>query len=161
MLDRVIAALVQSKNEAADEVLLEALRLGAAREQAIALDALLRRKTEPGLAGVVGRFDALAPDLQSRVLQHVKLFHHALRECGRSPVDSERLAAMRIIMLAHQGKLAYVLSENLHDVNERFSRAAADAMLGLARWATTATRELQKQGQGERGEGQGEETSGD
>src|SRR2546422_194224 len=40
MLDRLFHALVESKNEAADDVLLDALRLGAEREQRVALAAL-------------------------------------------------------------------------------------------------------------------------
>jgi len=35
MLDRLIHALVQSKNEAADDLLLQALRLGTAPEQQV------------------------------------------------------------------------------------------------------------------------------
>ncbi len=164
MLDQVINALVASQNDAADEVLLDALRVGNPREQALVLDALLRRKTDHGLAGVVGRFDALPEELQQCVLQNVKLFHAAIRECGRSADPARRLAAMKLIDLGRQGKLAYVLSENLHDTNESFSRAAADALVGLARWAATGTRELQKgqdQGSGFRVQGSGEEKSGD
>ena len=156
MLDRVIQALIAAQNEAADEVLLEALRLGNPREKTIALHALLQRKTDLGLAGVVGQFEALPQELQATVLHNAKSFHHALRECGRSADPLRRLAGMKLINLSHQGKLAYVLSENLHDADEQFSRAAADAMVGLARWAAEATRELQRgvwQGSGFRVQG--------
>src|SRR5688572_4604406 len=161
MLDRVIQALIATQNDAADEVLLEALRLGNTREKAVVLNALLRRATDHGLAGVIAQFDALPEELQAGVLRNVKRFYAAIRECGRSADPIRRLAAMKLIVLGRQGKLAYVLSENLHDGNPQFSSAAADAMVGLARWAARATRELQKQGQGARGEGRGEETSGD
>jgi HEAT repeat protein len=159
MLDRVIQALVASENGAADEVLLEALRLGNPREKAIALHALLKREADLGLAGVIAQFDALPPELQATVLGNARLFYHALRECGRSADPATRLAAMKVIALSHQGKLAYVLSENLHDANEQFSRAAADAMVGLARWAAEATRELQREVSVCRGDGVSE--SGD
>jgi HEAT repeat protein len=165
MLDRVIHALIASENDAADEVLLEALRLGNPRERAIALHALVQRKRDHGLAGVIAQFDALPEELQSNILRNAKLFYHALRECGRSADPATRLAAIKVINCSHQGKLAYVLSENLHDSNEQFSRAAADAMVGLARWAAEATRELQRLGQeqdsGFRVQGSGEERSGD
>src|SRR5690349_14900516 len=147
MLDRVLQALIAAQNDAADEVLLEALRLGNPREQAIALHALMKRQTDLGLAGVIARFDSLPAELQAAVLRDAKVFYHALRECGRSADAATRLAAIKVITLSHQGKLAYVLSENLHESDERFSRAAADAMVGLARWAAEATRYLQ-QGQG-------------
>ncbi|HLL45814.1 MAG TPA: hypothetical protein VK399_03865, partial [Longimicrobiaceae bacterium] len=143
MVNSLIHALVQSKNEAADVVLLEALRLGIEREQGPALDALLKRKTVRGLSGVVGRYDALPEALQQRVLREVKLFHQALRECGRSDDAALRVAAMKIIALGRQGKLAYVLSENLHERDEALSKAAVQGMVALARWVATETRRLQ------------------
>src|SRR5206468_810545 len=41
------------------------------------------------------------------------------------------------------GKLAYVLSENLHDQNEEISKSAVDALVGLARWVSAETKKLQ------------------
>src|SRR3954471_17570836 len=144
MLDRLIHALVQSKNEAADDVLSEALRVGTEREQRLALAALVRRRTVRGLSAVVGRYGALAEPLQLYVLRNVRLFHPALRECGRSDDMPLRLAALKLIALGRQGKLTYVLSENLHNPDEAVSKAATEAMVALARWAATATRSLQK-----------------
>ena len=144
MLDRLIHALVQSKNEAADAVLLEALRLGVEQEQQLALGGLLRRKTVRGLGGVIGMYDRLPESLQLHVLQNIKTFHHALRECGRSDQVPLRLGALKLIALGRQGKLAYVLSENLHDSDETLSKAATEAMVALARWVATETRALQK-----------------
>ncbi|MGH9370305.1 MAG: HEAT repeat domain-containing protein, partial [Vicinamibacterales bacterium] len=151
MLDRLIRSLVESNNEAADDVLLEALRLGTEKEKASCLDGLLQRKTVRGLTGIVSSYDGLPESLQLAVLQHVRLFHHALRECGRSEDMDTRLAAMKLIALGRQGKLAYVLSENLHDSSDALSKAAVEAMVALARWVATETKRLQKGG----GEGSG------
>ncbi|HWE93743.1 MAG TPA: HEAT repeat domain-containing protein [Tepidisphaeraceae bacterium] len=144
MLDRLLNALILSKNLAADDVLLEALRVGSMREQGPVLDALLRRKSVRGLCGVIEQYDKLAEPLQLDVLANIKLFHHALREAGRSENLPLRLAALRLIALGRQGKLAYVLSENLHDSNETLSKAATEAMVALARWVATETKRLQK-----------------
>ncbi len=144
MLTRLVRALIGSKNEAADEALLEALRLGTERERGVALGALLRRQTTRGLGGVIELYDQLSEDLQRYVLHHVKTFHHALRECGRSERVELRLAALRLIALGRQGKLAYVISENLHESDERLSKAAVEAMVALARWVASETRGLQK-----------------
>src|SRR3954470_17321944 len=84
MIQRLLLALVETKNEAADAVLLEALRLGDEREEGIVLDALLERKTVGGLTGVVAQYAQLPEPLQLTILSNVKHFHHALRECGRS-----------------------------------------------------------------------------
>lgn len=144
MIQRLFLALVESKNEAADAVLLEALRLGNEAEQRMALDALLERKTVRGLGGVVGLYKTLPESLQFHILNNVKHFHHALRECGRSDDPNLRIAAMKLIALGRQGKLAYVLSENLHDRDEALSKTAVEAMVALARWVATETRRLQQ-----------------
>ena len=146
LLDRLFDTLVTSNNEAADDVLLEALRLGVEREQRQVLWALLRRRTVRGLGGVVALYDRLPEPLQLHVLRNIKLFHGALRECGRSNTLPLRLAALKLIALGRQGRLAYVLSENLHHEDAAVSKAATEAMVALARWVSTESRKLQKDG---------------
>jgi HEAT repeat protein len=152
MIQQLIQALVTSNNEAADEVLLEALRLGNVEEQQAALLALIQRETTRGLSGVIGLYDSLHDDLKLRILENVRTLHHALRECGRSDDYAQRLAALKLIALGRQGKLAYVLSENLHDLDENLSKAACDAIVSLARWIATESRNLIKLGDSERAE---------
>ena len=84
MIDRLIHALVESDNQAADDLLLEALRLGTEPEQRVVLDALLQRQSSRGLGGVIARYDQLPEALQSHVLANLRAFHHVLAECGRS-----------------------------------------------------------------------------
>src|SRR4051812_22936688 len=156
MLDRLVNALVNSPNEAADDLLLEALRLGNEGERGVALRALMRRKAVRGLSGVIGQYDRLPESLQETILSGIREFHHALRECGRSDDVELRMAAMRLIALGRQGKLAYVLSENLHDLDETLSKSATEAMVALARWVSVETRKLQKPGLGSRVRGSDE-----
>src|ERR1700722_578784 len=144
MLDTLVNALVASKNEAADDVLLEATWVGDDRERQIALGALVRRATVRGLGGIIERYQSLPEALQSEVLAKIRTFHHALRECGRSDRPELRLAAMKLIALGRQGKLAYVLCENLHESDETISKAATEALVALARWVATETRALQR-----------------
>lgn len=144
MLESLLNALVETKNEAADGLLLEALDLGTEHEKLSALAALLRRKTLSGMTGVVTRYDKLPESLQLEILSNIGLFHPALRECGRSDENDVRLAAMKLIALGRQGKLAYVLSENLHELDDELSKAAVEAMVALARWVATETRALQR-----------------
>jgi HEAT repeat protein len=150
MQHALIETLVASPNEAADDVLLEALRVGSLPERATALNALLRRRTVHGLQGVIGLFDSLPEPLQRQVLASIGVFHSALRESGRSDDPSQRLASMKLIALGRQGKLCYVLSENLHDLDERLSKAAAEALVELSSWVHAETRRLND---GEREEG--------
>jgi hypothetical protein len=144
MIDRILHALVGSKNEAADEVLLEALRLGSDSEKQVALRGLTRRKTVRGLSGAIGLYDSLPDELRLSVLSDIKVFYHALREAGRSDQVPVRLAALKLIALGRQGKLAYVLSESLHSSDESISKAATEALVALARWVSLETRVLQR-----------------
>jgi HEAT repeat protein len=144
MRDRLIQVLIQSDNQAADDLLLEALRIGNPKEQALALEAIFRRNTTRGLGGMIGLYEELPEEFKLRILKDIKLLHHALREAGRSDDPARRLAAMKLIALGRQGKLAYVLSENLHASEEEFSKAATEAMVALARWVATETRRLQR-----------------
>ena len=137
-------ALIQSPNEAADDALLEALQLGTAAEQAKVLSALLRRQTIHGLSGVIGQFDSLPAALQAVCLENLRTLHHAIRESGRSDRAERRLAAMKLIAVGRMGKLAYVLSENLHEPKPELSKAAVEAMVALARWISTESRALQR-----------------
>ena len=77
------------------------------------------------------------------VLAEIKTFYHALRECGRSKRPAVRAGAMKLIALGRQGKLAYVLSENLHDLDEKTSKAAVEAMVALAKWVASEKKKLQ------------------
>jgi len=144
MLERLLHALIGSKNESADDVLVEALRLGSAEEKVPVFRAMLLRKTVRSLCGIIEQFDHLPEPLQQQVLKEIKIFHPALREAGRSDNHPLRLAALKLIAMGHQGKLAYILSENLHNSNEVLSKSATEAMVALARWVATETRRLQR-----------------
>jgi HEAT repeat protein len=163
MLDQLIQTLLRTENEAADDLLTQALRLGLEHEQRVALDVLLRRKTVRGLSGIIAVFDDLPKSLQETALRNIRLFNHALAECGRSDDTGHRLAAMRMIAVGRQGKLAYVLSENLHNPDPVLSNAATEALLTLAKWIATETLKLQNEGSGEErdaGTDGGEEDAG-
>jgi HEAT repeat protein len=143
MIQRLLQALIESDNEAADDLLLEAVALGNENEKTAAVAALFGRKTNHGLRGIVAGYESLSEALKLRVLEDIKLLHPALRECSRSEDIDQRKASLKLIALGRQGKLTYVLSENLHDQNEELSKAAVDAMVALARWVITETRRLQ------------------
>src|SRR5918999_1227872 len=88
MLVRLLHALIQSKNEAADDVLVEALRLGSENEQRAALEALLRRKTVRGLSGIISAYARLPESLQLHVLRNVKTLHHSREELSKAATEA-------------------------------------------------------------------------
>ncbi len=141
---QLIQALIASKNEAADDVLLEGVRRGSEDERGNLLAALMERATVHGLRGVIELYETLPDNLQHRILENIRVFHHALRECGRSDNPALRISSIKLIALGRQGKLAYVLSENLRNENADVSKAAMDAMVALARWVAMQTRWLQR-----------------
>src|SRR5260370_30793514 len=106
MIDRLINALVLSKNGAADDLLLQAAQLGVEPEQRVAVDALMRRKTSASLIGLIRLYDRLPESLQPLIVQHIALFHPALADCRPSDDSALRLSAMRLIALSRHGKLA-------------------------------------------------------
>jgi hypothetical protein len=159
MLSQLVQALVVSKNEAADDVLLEAMRAGNEAEKALALNALFRRGTLKGLGGVVEQYGDLPSGLQGVVRGNVKQLHAALRECSKNSHQKVVLAAIRLIAAGKQGKLTYILAEGLHGTDDFLAKNACDAIVELARWAATLTRKLQRMNP--RGEGQSDDKKED
>lgn len=143
MIERLVHALIASRNGAADDMLLQALDLGDVVEQRIALGALIRRATIPGLAGVIERYDSLPQPLKSSILEHLASFGPALSDSGRSLHLPRRLAAMRLIALGRRARLSYVLLENLGAGDEKLQRAAVEALVAISRWVASETRKLQ------------------
>src|SRR4051812_15909244 len=137
MIQRLVHALIASRNEAADDLLLKALDLGNTLEQRVALGAILRRARLRGLAGVVDRFESLPGPLKLSVLENIHVFGGALSECGRSLDPHRRLAAIKLIALGRRGRLGYVLLENLGAGEDRLQKAAVDAMVAMARWVAS------------------------
>lgn len=146
MIERLVHSLIASENEAADDLLLEALDLGNDIEKRVALGAIVRRSTLHGLSGVVERYEILPGSLKLAILERISDFGAALSECGRSHNSNRRLAAMRLIALGRRGRLGYVLLENLNHGDERLRRAAIEAMVALARWIASETRRVQVYG---------------
>jgi HEAT repeat protein len=143
MLERLLAGLVASKNEAADEVLMETVRIGDSVERARALAALLDRKTETGIFALIRAFETLPQELKLTIVQRAMDLYSLIPEAGRSQDLELRVAAVRMVAIARLGKLSYVLSENLHHADESVSAAAAEALVSLARHAANETRRLQ------------------
>ena len=156
-LDQVIAALVQSTNGAADDALLEALRVGSPPEVARALEGLFQRRTTAALNGVVERYGDLPAELRPRVLEHLDLLLTAVREVGRGGESDGRLSAVRLVVDARAGQLAHILADNLRHADLTVATAAANALVTLAEWVAGGVRALQRsEDEGVRGwEGEG------
>lgn len=142
MLGKLVDNLVKTNNQAADDVLLGALRLGSDPEKALALDALIKRKTTHGLAGVIELMWGLPQALTERAAGNVRLMHSALRECVRSGRREAATGAIRLIAEGRQGKLTYLLTEAIHGSDEMVARAGAEGLVSLAKWVSRESRRL-------------------
>ena len=140
----LLAAIRRAEDRAADDLLLEALRLGNDDEKAVVLDTLIERGTAASLGGVLALYATLPERLRNVVVKHATTFYHALSHAGRSPDKPTRLAAIEIIAASRQGKLGYVLSENLRETDEDLSRASCEALLDMARWVHRESRGLHR-----------------
>ena len=143
-LDQVIAALVQSSNGAADDALLEAVRLGTPTEAARALGGLFQRGTSAGLAGVVQGYADLPVALRPLVADRVDVLDAAVRDVGRTGDADGRRSAVRLIADGRQAPLAGVLGDNLRHADASVAGAAAAALVGFAEWIVNGVRALQR-----------------
>jgi HEAT repeat protein len=144
MFDRLAKAMLASRNDAADAALLDAIRLGNPQEQCEALAVLIERQSTEGLGTVVEHFDDSSPEVKAHVIKELSWFHHALREAARSERSERRLAAIHLIGRGRQGKLAYVLTENMGSEDPAVAQAAEEALVSLAGWVAEQTRRLQR-----------------
>jgi hypothetical protein len=143
-LDQVIAALVKSENGAADDALLEALRVGTAAEAGRALDGLFQRGTAAGMSGVVERYADLPAELRPAVVAQMDRLDTAVRECGRAGDTDARRSAVRLVADARCAPLAYVLADNLRHGDLSVAMSASAALVGLAEWIVAGVRALQR-----------------
>ena len=143
-LDQVIAALVKSANGAADDVLLEAVRVGSPAEAARALGALFQRRTDAALAGIVGRYADLPAELRPLVAERVEQLDQAVRDAARGGDADERRSAIKLVGDSRQATLATLLAENLRHADATVAIAAAAALVGFAEWAAAGVRSLQR-----------------
>ena len=142
-LDQVIAALVRSTNGSADDVLLEAVRVGAPTEAARALGGLFQRGTAAALAGIVARYADLPTELRPLVADRVGQLDEAVRDAGRTGDADARRSAVRLIADSRQAALAGILTENLRHADPAVAVAASAALVAFAEWIAAGVRSLQ------------------
>ena len=75
MVEQLLRTLIASKNEAADDVLIDALRVGNAQEQIVVLGAILARKSIRSLRGTVELYERLPESTQNQILANIGQFH--------------------------------------------------------------------------------------
>ena len=145
---RVIASvyslLARHKSTAADELLLDAARLGNDAERGAAVESLLHRATARGLSGLIELFADLPDALRRRLGESADVLTTAVSRCARSDDSATRVAAARFIAATRSPKLAYILGDLLRSPSPEVFEAACDAAEGLAAWVEESSLDLRE-----------------
>ena len=140
----VYSLLARHASPAADELLLEAARVGSDAERAAAVESLLHRGTPRGLAGLVELFDKLPDASRRRLGDCADALANAVARCARSDETLTRVAAARFVAAVRSPKLGYLLADLLRSPSPLVFDAAGDAAQALAEWVDQTTTDLRE-----------------
>lgn len=132
MIGSLYKVVCAQETSAADEVLLEVLRLGDADEAAAAAEALLRRKREAGLVGLFAAWNRLPAELQTRLVASADQLTAAAAKGTRHGSEEARAGIAAFVAATRDVRLVYLLAELLRARSGRPLEAAAIAVRELA-----------------------------
>lgn len=131
-LPPVLQALVETRNLAADDVLLSALAELEQPYNLAAVDVLLLRKRDAALERLLEQYHELPEACRSRIADQAECMEGALRAALRSSNETARLNALD--MAAHRGSpsLLYLLSAGLSSPSSTVRGRAAAVLRDMA-----------------------------
>ena len=134
--------LVRHPSGAADEVLLEALRLGDPGEQSAALEAILQGLGATGLAGAMAMYADLPAGLRRRLAGEVDALAGAAAGCSHGESDGPRISVTRFIAEARSPRLMHLLADLLRAGSPEVYKSACAAAADLADWCIARREDL-------------------
>jgi len=127
---RVYALLAREPNAAVDAALVESLPELEPELQAVAVDLVVTRGHESGLAALVGGFAAYNETLKDLVCAHVEGLYAGARVALEDERLEWRIGAIELIRRSGDCRLAYLLAEGLRSgPSDRRTRERAAAAL--------------------------------
>ncbi|HRX85844.1 MAG TPA: HEAT repeat domain-containing protein [Phycisphaerae bacterium] len=131
-LTPAFAALLRSRNLAADDALVAAFPHLEGERQVQALAILLARDHDAALGGIVAYYATGDDALRAQLRAHADALSAGARICMASEDFEHRRAAIELIRTSRSGKLAYLLAEALRHHCRKTVQLAAEALAELA-----------------------------
>ena len=116
---------------AADDVLLEVVRLGDEDEQAAAVGGLIKRRRDAGLIGLLMNFDSLAPAAREVAMKASDVLAPAVGKAARNGSDRAGRGAASFIAATRDPKLVGTLVSLLKSTQTTVHTAAAEGVVAL------------------------------
>ncbi len=128
----VLAILQSSEHARADDALVDGLARVEADHRRPLAEAILARRSNMGLAGLVAHFHRFDAKLQRLVLDQSDVLFGVLRVCIKARESQTRRNAVELIGRIGSYRLAYLLSLALHDPIAGIRQRAAESLRELA-----------------------------
>lgn len=130
-LSVLFEALAESRNPAADDALVAALRESEPAATGPIVRTLLARGRPSGVAGLIGQYHRIGDEDRRLILESVDQLYGALRDCCSMEDPQARLNVVTVVSDARGYRLSYLLSSLLRDRSPRVRKAAACTMQQL------------------------------
>ncbi len=131
-LPAIFKILCDSKNLAADDVLLSSLDELEAHHKAYAIDTLLKRQQLHALRQLIENYHHLPEVCQARMADHIDLLEAPLRELIRSVTEQTRWNVIDLVARCHSYAMSYLLSMGLRSVSSDTRARSASGLRDLA-----------------------------
>ena len=145
-LDKIYARLEKIRDPSVDQALAAALHTAdEASVRRIAAVLMERGQTE-AMVALVEHYDRLPSDIQRSAAAQVKQLYATLRKAASRDSGACAANTIRMIQQAKEGRLAYLVAEQLRNRPSDIQAQAAQCLLDLARHATTPTTSINQPG---------------
>lgn len=139
-LATVYHALRDIADPSVDEAMAAALPTATGRSLHLMARTLLQRHQPAGLLGLILSYHRLPPQVQRDMIVHAGDLFRPLREAAGLPATQGPANALHIIRAAASTRLAYLVTEQLHQGTDALRHQAGDCLLDMARHGATTPR---------------------
>ena len=137
-LDKIFATLGSVADASVDRALAGALATAEHPSAQRIATHLLERGHAESMVALIERFDQLSDELRTRVVGRVRDLYATLRKAANRATGPCSIHTLQIIREAREGRLAYLVAEQLRHRPTGVQQLAGDCLLDLATHATTA-----------------------